>query len=734
MNSTSVEVNSRSPAAETPAGVACGACGAVAPVERRFCGQCGAQLWDPCLCCGERNGAGERFCGGCGADLPALLAARQAELQEALDKSAPLAAMGRYLDALQLVKGVTLSEHSALAEQTAEIQRRIAAYPAEREQAIKDAKTAGEEARQLMAARRIDEAHARLTRIPAGFHTPEMRDLAAEVSQLVAEAKQLRSEIAAALKAQRFDGLLPQVERLVALYPDDPQPQALLKKVQAYQQRRDAGAAQQYLKLAHAAIAKCDYPQAAAAAAQVPLDGLSEDAAKTLDAIRERVWLFEHLQSEPYATAAVVKMAERFAKLQARDPRAAKMLAAAQQRYAAQAKANKPLPAPWAKAPATSGLGMPVDLAAPPAELATTHARQRELAPQLLVAYGLALHAAGQAAYPLHLTPKDRRGSWLALAPKLRSSKTLPTAWGVDVGSRVLKAVQMGLAGETLQVLQTVDIALPRSGDAAEAIAAFTAEHDLSALTVAINLPSTQTLSRFFELPAPKPEKFRDAIAFELKARIPLGEDQTLHDYHWTPLADAADDAPSSMLRRVTLVAAAREHVERRMQPWRECGAAEILVVSDSVALVNGLIGPFEPASGKAQGKHAPPPAPLPPQVAETAFLEMGANTFNLIAFTPAGLWFRGLYLGAEGLDKAIAAETRTTLDEAEALRCRPYRAAAMYKLAAALGSEFDRLHAGVHRALDQLAAETAFTPQRLLVCGGLAHQLGWLQRLQRGD
>lgn len=316
----------------------------------------------------------------------------------------------------------------------------------------------------------------------------------------------------------------------------------------------------------------------------------------------------------------------------------------------------------------------------------------------------------------------------------LRSSKLQPTAWGVDVGARVLKAVQLGLSGDELSIQKMYRAPVGGAESAAETIARFIAEHDLSASTVAVNLPSTQTLARFFQIPAPKPDKFRDAVAYELKARIPLAADQTVYDYHWSPVADAVDDAPSSMLRRVTLVAAATDHVQQRLQPWHDSGAAELLVAADSLALINGLVGPFEADPKGQKVKHAPPPAPVPADLAGTAFLDAGAATFNLAALTPSGLWFRGLYLGTEGMNKALAAGMQITVDEADALRRAPQRSPSMRKVQSAIDDELGRLHAAVHRGIDQLIAETGSRPRRLLLCGGLSHQLGWLQRLQRGE
>ncbi|HYU19234.1 MAG TPA: adenylate/guanylate cyclase domain-containing protein, partial [Chloroflexota bacterium] len=50
-------------------GGSCPACGAAAPADQRFCGQCGAALGRACPACGADNPVAHRFCGSCGAQL-----------------------------------------------------------------------------------------------------------------------------------------------------------------------------------------------------------------------------------------------------------------------------------------------------------------------------------------------------------------------------------------------------------------------------------------------------------------------------------------------------------------------------------------------------------------------------------------------------------------------------------------------------------------------------------------
>src|SRR5437763_16193261 len=47
----------------------CANCGSENPAGKRFCGDCGASLANPCPKCGAENPHGKRFCSDCGGPL-----------------------------------------------------------------------------------------------------------------------------------------------------------------------------------------------------------------------------------------------------------------------------------------------------------------------------------------------------------------------------------------------------------------------------------------------------------------------------------------------------------------------------------------------------------------------------------------------------------------------------------------------------------------------------------------
>jgi Tfp pilus assembly PilM family ATPase len=253
-------------------------------------------------------------------------------------------------------------------------------------------------------------------------------------------------------------------------------------------------------------------------------------------------------------------------------------------------------------------------------------------------------------------------------------------------------------------------------------VARFLDKHDVSGCRLAINLSGAQTLGRFFELPASKPDKFSSAVKFELKARIPLAEEDVVHDYHWTSIDQdhPASDSSEAPRRRVVLAAANRETVGLRLQPWMEAGASQLIVQSECIALANAVIS-NDGATADAQLSEG------------TLLVEIGAEATNFVTVVSGGIWFRGAYLGMRQFDAALATASRITNAEAEKLRRRPDRAALMHEADAHLQAEYRSFVEEFRRIVDQFDHETGVGPTRLLLCGGGSQHFGMLRDLRTG-
>src|SRR6266849_5587431 len=75
----------------------CSKCGTENASDRKFCGECGAQLWLRCPKCGKENGPPFRFCGECGA---ALVDAARTTVAEATPTAVSAAGERRHLTVL----------------------------------------------------------------------------------------------------------------------------------------------------------------------------------------------------------------------------------------------------------------------------------------------------------------------------------------------------------------------------------------------------------------------------------------------------------------------------------------------------------------------------------------------------------------------------------------------------------------------------------------------------------
>jgi len=689
--------------------IVCGGCGKPCVMAKRFCGHCGNQLWEPCLDCNNKNAVDERYCGNCGVDLDSLVRAAQREISETIENADRQAAQGRFLDAIATLEKLAIADHSRLADLAQQVTDQLTRFPEQRQQAIDDSSKAADQVKQLMAARQYHKAHQILTNIPKAFYDQPTRDLFEQLESIVAESVGLRATIKKALATQNYDDLLPHVQRLAHLNPDDEPIEKLRAQLQHRQSKKEEQDAQRLAKIAKSALAKCDYKQAMAAVNKIPTSVNGETIVSFIEAVKERVWLADQLRTAPHVSPTLIAIAQRLVQLQPHDQRHAEIAENLANRWAKTARDQTTLPVYWAKPSEKSELGLPVDLLRLPAAMTLPKGSAASSSQGLLVAYGLALQAIGQATVSTDLAPRSKKASWIKRSGLRGKKKLAVSGWGIDIGSRNLKAIELcrGAESEDLRIVQTVVLPIE---EGSEVVERFLKHHDLADQVVAINLSGAQTLGRFFDLPAPNPRKFAEAVQFEMRSRIPLKEEQSLFDFHWTDLPAESEDKFAQ--RRVVLVAANRTHVAPRLATFDNSEASRLLVQSDSLAIYNTL-------------RHSPDPAWEKERV---AVLELGAASSNLVVLAGDEIWFRGLFVGTNTMDQALAKGLQVTQREAERIRLRPERSTKMHKVDELLVPEFEALVATIQRTINQYQHEVGKSIDRLLLCGQGAQQHGLLQ------
>jgi formylglycine-generating enzyme required for sulfatase activity len=251
----------------------CKACGTITTdLTRKFCRnpQCGVALRVACLKCATQIPVWDPICGECGGKQAALLTARRESFAAAQEEARALLAGFAFDEAIARARPLADEPHLDLAEFATWGVEFVASAMAERDRQ----RALGEE--RLHAA----HAHLRAWDYPAAIQTIEsipasLRDAATvrlleECGERRRESAELISAIASRIGRKEIDGLLPIVERALALRGDRHD----LEKIRGQLAERVAGR----IIRARAALAAGDAAAAAQALAGAAVEDLGTEA------------------------------------------------------------------------------------------------------------------------------------------------------------------------------------------------------------------------------------------------------------------------------------------------------------------------------------------------------------------------------------------------------------------------------------------------------------------------
>jgi len=685
----------------------CAKCGQAAGADRRFCGGCGARLWEPCLACQTHNSVAEKYCAECGVELAPAVEAAVADLDKILQAASLLEGEGKLLEAIEQLSTVPASDHGRLLDRIREARRLREELTARRQQIVSNLFERVAEAQQLADRRHYAAALACLEQIPASLRSQQARSLLADVQTHVVEIAELRSAVSQALKQGGGDQLLKQVERLRELEPHADDVDQLWRKLSARQQQLNSTLARTLLKQARDAIVVNDYRAAEAYLGRIP--GTSPESNDELrDAIEERVWLVRQITSAPYADRTLLAIANRLVKLQPKDETAKLWLAKIQERLArVKSVAGEPL-APWVKPTEPSRFGVPVTAvdtlanvnwdAAAIADAGGHCALRRQL-----TAIGLALVGIDKAKLDLDLRPKHT--SWRQRLAEVRNLGRQTAAWGIDRAGVIPYDIESRLNTSTdvpLGVEAVLHEFIQRQQPASE--------------PVVLGLPGTHTLGRCFQLPRVTPaRRFAKLLEYEVRTQIPLPLDEVEYGAHvWE--GDEADEGAVANVR-VTAAAAKKSHVELRLGLLANLELRHVSLQSECVALINALY----------QG-HADEIAELPLDQS-IALIEVGDTATNLAVASRRGSCFRAVHQGTRSLNKPLARARSLTIAQADACRHQWQTAETMYRLDADLAPALNELTRAVRHALDTSTNMLGTRLAHVYVAGGGCYQFGLLRQ-----
>jgi type IV pilus assembly protein PilM len=708
--------------------VACSQCGAPVAPNRKFCGQCGFNLWESCFQCETLCLAGEPFCGSCGADLKAHFEEHVREFEGAFQQADELRVECRYGDAIALLSPLTKVDHPRLESQARQAIEMIRQIGADRQTRLAEVEVLGQEARRCVERYDYEGAVGLLEGVPEPLRDDHLRQLLREASALLDEVLSLTREIAEAISGGRTGDLLAKIERLLTIKPDHPQATQLAQRLE-----------QRLFLVAKEKSAACQYEAALAMLEQVPRQVRGEEFEAVHGRVQELIWLVSDLKNAPVADAMLAAVAERLLRLSPRDTRAAKALEEIRRRLKVAEGDPRRAVVPWAAAKEQTRIGCPVDWLT---DFRRFHFHENFNAAVLaanpgsfFAACGLALQSLRLSRTKINLHPSDPslRGQFR----KLQRMRPLVKAWGLDLGASGLKALRLGMdKSQQNLTIEACDLvphrkllseAVNEEEERAlieETVKEFLSRNDLKGCRIGLGLPGRTVFVRQLSLPSVEPKKLASAVQYEVRRQVSIPLDDLVWGYE--VLGEGADDPISAKKNDVAIVAARRIMLKDRLSRLGNAGMAVDVVQGDAIALYNFLAYDY---FGEA--------APAERVNEVTAVLDLGSDAMNVLIGSPRLVWLHGSGFGCHNFTKVLVRQQRLTLAQAEELLRDPLRAESLYAHYQTLEPVFEELAKQIEAAFAQFTrAHRHAKITRLLGVGGgfRIHGLFGYLRLNRPD
>jgi serine/threonine protein kinase len=209
------------------------------PDRHKFCEGCGLALIEPCLLCGTANTVWSNFCISCGTSLEARIRVDSQRWQAARKEIEACVSSQRLADAINRLKEMTVLSHPRLASFSSWAQDQLPTVEAAYQAVSQERDRLLAEAREQIKGHNYAAILRMLEKCPPPFRTAEIEELLARSQQAITELRQLYSDIKIAWHEGTHNGLLPKVNRYLALRPGDDN----IQKVQALlierERRRD---------------------------------------------------------------------------------------------------------------------------------------------------------------------------------------------------------------------------------------------------------------------------------------------------------------------------------------------------------------------------------------------------------------------------------------------------------------------------------------------------------------
>lgn len=227
--------------------------------------------------------------------------------------------------------------------------------------------------------------------------------------------------------------------------------------------------------------------------------------------------------------------------------------------------------------------------------------------------------------------------------------------WGVEVGAGGLKALKLAREGDSLRVLEFVEVPHARplsSPDVDEtdairvAVGTLASQYSMAGDSIAISAPGQAGFVRFAKLPPTEPKQVANVVKFEAAQQIPF----PLEDVEWAYQTFVGEDDPDI---EVGIFAITRERVMDRLAVWEELKLEPGMLALSPIAAFNAIAFDSDFAD----------------DTPGTVILDIGTTATDLIVVDHGRVWIRTFPMGGHSFTEALVSSFKIDYAKADRLK-----------------------------------------------------------------
>ncbi|MFK7736544.1 MAG: type IV pilus assembly protein PilM [Pirellulaceae bacterium] len=243
------------------------------------------------------------------------------------------------------------------------------------------------------------------------------------------------------------------------------------------------------------------------------------------------------------------------------------------------------------------------------------------------------------------------------------------SVWGIEIGQSALKALRCRVDGDQI-VAEAFDyieypkiLSQPESDSEAmvkEALETFVSRNDLKKTRVALSVPGSSGLAKFFKPPPVELKKLPDIVKYEARQQIPFELDDVVWDYQLMGGSNIADGF--ALESEVGLFAMKRDAVYRVLKPLEDADIEVDLLQLTPLSIYNMVTFDRGMTDGDVEYDNEAPPK-------STIVLAMGTDSTDLIVTNGYRVWQRSMPLGGNHFTRQLTKDLKLTFAKAEHLK-----------------------------------------------------------------